>query len=683
MASRLAEVVFQRSSQDQAAAKQWLNENRANVPDSVAQCLDITLELVGEIHKLESSNRAAHRHFLRCLGVLPRTERRRSRSGKSLDADEPRASKQKVVDPIARLLQVEERSTTLSTWHRKCATRHKRDGRRAKEKRMKLELEREAELDDEEPLTPEEEAELARQDAEALARSKLGGGADPVFAPHAEALMRGANSMLRHEEVELNVDRETLPRDAVVKQVFYESRERIDFHFTVTAMDCQIEKMALQTPRGPTLVTGDMTEVGPPKMRVTWRFLANMVILASNYVMPFNRFARLASSPSKRFTAAEISRYYQFAAGHFVPIYLHLGRSLAQAPVLTGDDTPALVLEVSKALSKELGQDTTTACLPWDAFASAEKARSSLQAGAAPSASLVVAAEFGFASARKDGTGMKSGFNTTVLSGRADATDAKSTIVFYRSHLGGLGNLLDAVLQHRHAEHRTLVIQSDLSTVNLVSDPILLERFDVHLAGCASHARRPFAIHEQDDSQICSHILHRFKGIPIYEGLIDAHGRNAVNTLAVRGSDEREQWDEIRELCEEVAQKWSRATPLGEGARYVLRHFDRLTYYLTDARVRPDNNFSERMLRLEKLIARNSLFRQTLEGRVALDVMRTMLQTATAAEVDPMAYVMWVMHMPKDTVAADPAAFTPAAFSRWWQAQDAIEESMAETQAAG
>lgn len=86
----------------------------------------------------------------------------------------------------------------------------------------------------------------------------------------------------------------------------------------------------------------------------------------------------------------------------------------------------------------------------------------------------------------------------------------------------------------------------------------------------------------------------------------------------------------------------------------MLRHYDTLTYYLSDPRVAASNNLSERMLRIEKLIGNNAMFRQSLEGRFALDVMRTVLQTALGAEVDPRAYVIWVLQMPADAVAADP-----------------------------
>jgi hypothetical protein len=52
------------------------------------------------------------------------------------------------------------------------------------------------------------------------------------------------------------------------------------------------------------------------------------------------------------------------------------------------------------------------------------------------------------------------------------------------------------------------------------------------------------------------------------------------------------------------------------------------------------NNFSERMLRLERLIENNALFRQTLNGRFCLDIIRTILQTAIAAKVDLQLYIM-------------------------------------------
>ncbi len=59
--------------------------------------------------------------------------------------------------------------------------------------------------------------------------------------------------------------------------------------------------------------------------------------------------------------------------------------------------------------------------------------------------------------------------------------------------------------------------------------------------------------------------------------------------------------------------RWSRETKLGEGARYITRNFDKLTAYLDDPRVDISNNFSERMLRMQKLIEASALFRTSIE----------------------------------------------------------------------
>jgi hypothetical protein len=75
------------------------------------------------------------------------------------------------------------------------------------------------------------------------------------------------------------------------------------------------------------------------------------------------------------------------------------------------------------------------------------------------------------------------------------------------------------------------------------------------------------------------------------------------------------------------------------------------------------HNFSERMLRLEKLIESSSMFRVTLEGRFALDIMRTVLQTAVAARAPLQQYMLDVLRTPHADIEADPGSFTPHAWA--------------------
>jgi hypothetical protein len=235
--------------------------------------------------------------------------------------------------------------------------------------------------------------------------------------------------------------------------------------------------------------------------------------------------------------------------------------------------------------------------------------------------------------------------------------------VFYRSHLGGFGNLLEMLLAKRRPEAGALIVQADLATVNLVTDPELLKQFPLRYAGCMSHARRPFAIHEDDDPELCAMILHQFKGIAIKEQGLDLHGRNRENVLAVRQTDSRPLWEEIRRLAKLMTPRWSASSDLGRAARYIVRHYDILTTYLTVPQLEMSNNFAERMLRPEKLIQRASLFRKTLEGRFALDVLRTVIQTAVAAGVPPEKYLLWVLRADPDEVTDEPERFTPLSYA--------------------
>jgi hypothetical protein len=195
-----------------------------------------------------------------------------------------------------------------------------------------------------------------------------------------------------------------------------------------------------------------------------------------------------------------------------------------------------------------------------------------------------------FESPRQDGQGSKQSMNTTVLSGRSIAEEPRSLIVFYRSHLGGCGNLLESVLHSRSPSAREVTLQADLSTTNLVSDPELLARFNLRLTGCSAHARRPFALYEHEDPVYCGHMLHLFKGLAIHEQRLDVHGRNRQNVLAVRQADSRRLWVQIRELATKLEAKWSKATKLGAGARYILKHYDKLTAYLDDPHLEATNN---------------------------------------------------------------------------------------------
>lgn len=535
------------------------------------------------------------------------------------------------------------------------------------------------------PLSEEALAEDLREADATVERLELGNGPDPALQSMTETMMNGSVVSTDADAVSLEAELPEGVRDEDVVKTLNETRVRYDFSVSVTRLELDVEKKVVVNEDGSrTVYSASTAAFGPPRYAVTWNALANLAVMIGQFAMPLNRLATMLTTSAKRFTAGGLSRLAHFVAVRLVPIYLELADQLADSEIMGGDDTSCRVVEVSSYFAKHPKKERPPP--PWAGYGTVEDAQDSYNLylkmkeellrrraegdrGARgtplmePSLSLLVGRELAFESPRRDGKGGKESLNTTVLTGRRSADDPQSAIIFYRSHLGSLGNLVEMLLRRRKAIARQLTLQADLSTTNLVTDPQLTSRFEIELAGCGSHARRPFALYEDQDPIHAPHMLCLFKGLALYEHMLDRHGRNRENVLAIRGSECRELWEKIKEVAEVMTKKWSKATPLGTAARYILKHYKKLTAYLCNPRLAWTNNLRERMLRLEKLIEKSSMFRQSIEGRVVLDILRTILQTAVAAGVPVQEYLLAVLKSSPDEIAEHPERFTPVAWA--------------------
>ncbi len=631
----------------------WLTKNEDTIPDVVKDVISHYNLLLKGLTGNQANLRSAILQLRRAMGIDASSEKRKNSGDPIGGSTNPGDSKPK--DPIAQIRESLDRLQRLGKWHRALARQNGSIAIGLKNKLMDLERI---------PLTAEELAENEKECAEGFARMALGDGPQPEFESPKQAFMRGGDVKVEEEFVTSEVEPGLLIGEHVVSRMTDE-RTRYDFNLTVTKITVEVEKVVVKDEGTSTrIISASTRDIGPPRMDVTWEFLSNMTIMVSQYAMPFNRLGSLLTVPGKRFSSATLSRMFCYVAQRFAPIYLHNFRSLANSPLLSGDDTTTRVLEYARFMKLQQTNPAAAGNSPWFSYRTREAAEDTFKTEASPSLGVLLSRELGFEFDRKDGNGQKKSLQTSVISGRSDAKDPRSAIIFYRSHIGGFGNLLTARLRSRRAEFKNLIVQSDLSTVNLVSDPELAARFNIELAGCASHARRPFALYENEDPQLCDMILHSFKGLYIYEKGLDLYGRNEINTRAVRGVDSRASWEDIKEMAEIIAEKWSKATKLGAAANYILRHYQKLTAYLDNPIISISNDFSERMLRMENLIQANSLFRTSVEGRFALDINRSSLQTAIAAQVPLQEYVNYVLRASLTEVAANPQAYTALAYSQ-------------------
>lgn len=688
----------------------WIAANLTDVPESVAAFL--TLHRPYLIAGADLPRRFSETlcQLRRALGIISSSERRRS--GNPLAAV-PGAEPGRAKTARERLEQARDRSHRLGDWHGDLRERHTRKGNRIEERLAKMKTKppppvavqgdkptepvSPAPIDEVTEDTPVEEIELTEQErARVRAESvqfadhlEMGEEADPELRSVTETLMPGGAAVSEQEMEHLAV---TLPAElagAKVVKTLSDERTRYEVSVTVNPITLKVDKHVVVKDNGERTVVSASTDLyGPPRYSVTWSTLATLAVLVGQFALPLNRLATLFSTAGKQFTASGLSRMLHYVAERLVPIYLELAEQLSDSDILSGDDTSCRVIEVASyfktaKVNKRSGAKKKRPP-PWKAYRAPAEAEASIEQcrrrqqqrrcrradgdreakrtkDEEPSLGMLIGRVLPFESPRQDGTGGKQSLNTTVITGRSIAEDPQSLIVLYRSHLGSFGNLLESILKQRSSAAREAIVQADLSSTNLVRDPDLLQRFDLKLIGCGAHARRPFALYEHEDPVNCSFMLHLFTGLAMHEQLLDEYGRNRDNVLAVRQADSRRLWEDIKELATKMTAKWSKSTKLGAAARYILKHYDKLTAYLDDPRLQPTNNLQERMLRTEKLIESSSMFRQSLEGRFVLDIIRTILQTAVAARVPVHKYLVDVLRTDTDEIEQQPERFTPYA----------------------
>lgn len=613
------------------------------------------------------------RSLLLAMGILPSSEKQRPSEPKtpgSRKGAKPRSIEEKLSHDLSKARQRSShyKSLVRSLWRR---LKMVRDKRKKQEQDHDVDLRNHSEEGYDpnkfanEPLSPEEEAQdlAEREDLERC--MQIGSGDDPKFGlASAQLIARGISAAVVSDRTVMINDKK-IPNGAINVDRFFDNRRRYDCRMQVTAIDLSVEKRVVVVNGERQVITADLSDIGPAKMKVTWGFLAQIAVLATQYALPFNRLALMLSTQEKVFRSAEICRYFAYVAERFLPVYLYSAKQLANISYLSGDDTDALVLEIQRGHA--LVQSKTDP--PWHKYKTMDQATEEIERlktlGKSPSLALQTAAALGFEAMRIDGKGPIIDFKTTLIKGRSDESDPASLIVFYRSHLGGFGNLLDAMLQCRSVKApRQLHLQTDLSRVNLVLSPEVKKHIEITLYGCLSHVRRPFKRYRDENPMFCDAVLASLAQVFLNERMLSLHGRNAENIIAVRQGHSLPHLEMVEELCDMLKDLYPSAHPLGRGARYFLNHPKELRAFAYNPLLSPSNDESEQMVRMESLVAANAYFRQSIDGRVQFDICRTVGQTAISAGCQSSDYFEWYLRQDPLAIQADPAAYTPLAYRK-------------------
>jgi hypothetical protein len=160
------------------------------------------------------------------------------------------------------------------------------------------------------------------------------------------------------------------------------------------------------------------------------------------------------------------------------------------------------------------------------------------------------------------------------------------------------------------------------------------------LAGCWSHARRPFARFEDKDPDAAS-MVRLIHELYLVEDQATAGGASLDERRRLRDQLSRPIVERIRAFALILAAKHpdKGGHPCGTGARYILNQWYALVKFLDHAELRLDNNLAEGDLRMVALIRKNSLYLGAASAGPRFAACLSVLRSCRLARINPADYL--------------------------------------------
>ena len=219
------------------------------------------------------------------------------------------------------------------------------------------------------------------------------------------------------------------------------------------------------------------------------------------------------------------------------------------------------------------------------------------------------------------------------------------------------GENLDQLLQQRSAELEMPIQMSDALAANWSGDAETIE------SKCLAHARRKFTEIEQMFPKECAVVLNAIK--QVYQFEAETAGMSAVERLAHHQARSGAVMAELRGWIEQqfAEHQVEPNSALGQAMRYVLKHWEGLTRFLSVANAPLDNNAAERALKRAVLLRKNSLFYKNEHGAMVGAILLSLIETCRLNGVGAWAYLVALMRE-RGAARKNPAAFLPWSYAR-------------------
>lgn len=660
----------------------WLEENKNKIPKEVLECIYCsfdTSKILNEQGRLPKKNSSIQIELLKKMGIIPSSEKFSPKTyGKNKDEDKKLSGteleenlKRKLVETKNKIKLCQKNTKSGYTQLAKLKNEQKKiEGKLMELDKKRIEqmiLEEEKKLED--PNYLKKEIERIENEEE-LSNDEVKVPDEPQFEPISENMFDEPAVFARETTRIFNLEDEIKNTISGKIKKFYDERIKFNIDFAVIKEHQLLEQV--YSYEQDKLFIAKIPDIGPKGFRVTYETISFLVVMVNSYYIPINRVSKmLCSHGNAAFGSSSICRYLEYFAECAFPIYMQLFEDLSETKVLNCDDTSTKTIETKNRINDQKNNEATLELKLDQSIPSAPATKNNLFDQ--------IEKELGFTSKLKNGIGLKKKLNVSCLIGKSNEMDSKSYIVFYRTHLGSCGNLIEKLLEFRKPENKTIKIQSDLSDTNYPeeknetinsSDKVeqnkKIPKFIIEKFGCLPHARRPFFKYKDLDPELCNEILDEFQMIAVTENMFKELGFADEYIFYTRFSQERPRLKKILELCQKILAKWPPSSELGKAANYFINNYPTLTKYIHHSEISSTNNVAERALRGEKLMMNSSKFIFSENGRAIYDINRTMIATCNAAGAPIKEYSTHIMKN-KEEVKKNPHNFTPYAYVKMLQ----------------
>jgi len=159
---------------------------------------------------------------------------------------------------------------------------------------------------------------------------------------------------------------------------------------------------------------------------------------------------------------------------------------------------------------------------------------------------------------------------------------------------------------------------------------------------CMVHVRRKFVdVFEREGSAVAKEVIKRIADL--YGVEKEARGKTAEVRVALRQANAKPIFDDLSVWLQAQLPKVSGKTPLALAIRYALGRMPKARAYLSNGMLELDNNICERSIRPIALGSKNYLFMGSIGGGKAAAIAYTLIETAKMNNVDPEAWLTWVL----------------------------------------